>query len=142
MPGEAPTAPHASHPSSNTVAKANVEDVDTGPQFNMLLTFDLGSANLTEQARANAQVFASFMNSSAAAHTRFEIDGHTDAMGTREHNLTLSERRAAAAKDYLVSLGVDPSRLETAGFGFDRLARPDAPYARDNRRVVAVKIGG
>ena len=48
------------------------------------------------------------------------IEGHCDERGTREYNLALGERRANSAKDYLISLGIDPSRLSTVSYGKER----------------------
>ncbi len=53
------------------------------------------------------------------------IEGHCDWKGTTEYNLALGESRAGAVRDYLVSLGVDPSRIETKSLG-DQQAIPDA----------------
>ncbi len=52
--------------------------------------------------------------------TRITIAGHCDERGTREYNLALGARRANAARDYLVSQGVDPSRITTTSFGKER----------------------
>jgi len=70
------------------------------------------------------------------------IEGHCDERGTREYNLALGERRATAAKNYLVSLGVDASRLTTISYGKERpidTASTEEAYAR-NRRAVTVAI--
>lgn len=69
-----------------------------------------------------------------------EISGHTDSVGSREHNLDLSLRRADAVKSYLTSSGIDPARISTQGLG------PDFPVAsngteagrQQNRRVEVV----
>jgi peptidoglycan-associated lipoprotein len=53
------------------------------------------------------------------------IEGHADERGTVEYNLALGERRAQAARDYLATLGVDPSRLETISYGEERPVDPD-----------------
>lgn len=53
------------------------------------------------------------------------IEGHCDWKGTTEYNLALGESRAGAVRDYLISLGVDPARIETKSFG-DQQAVPDA----------------
>lgn len=50
------------------------------------------------------------------------IEGHCDERGTREYNIALGERRAEAAKAYLVSLGIDPARVSTISFGKERPA--------------------
>jgi peptidoglycan-associated lipoprotein len=73
---------------------------------------------------------------------RATIEGHCDERGTREYNLALGERRANAAKDYLVGLGVDASRLQTVSYGKERpvaLGSDEASWAK-NRRAVTVTI--
>lgn len=73
---------------------------------------------------------------------RATIEGHTDERGTREYNLALGERRANAAKNYLVSLGVDPSRLSTLSYGKERPVAlgSDQQAWGQNRRAVTVTI--
>lgn len=71
------------------------------------------------------------------------IEGHTDERGTREYNLALGERRATAVKDYLVALGVNPSRMRTLSYGEERPAvagSSEAAWAK-NRRAVTVAAG-
>jgi peptidoglycan-associated lipoprotein len=73
---------------------------------------------------------------------RATIEGHCDERGTREYNLALGERRANAAKNYLVSLGVDASRLSTVSYGKERpiaLGSNEEAWAQ-NRRAVTVTI--
>ena len=54
----------------------------------------------------------------ASAVRRVRIEGHTDSRGSDEHNLDLSERRAAAVREYLIGEGgIAPERLESQGFG-------------------------
>lgn len=53
-------------------------------------------------------------------NVRILVAGNCDERGTREYNLALGERRAATVKDYLVDLGVDPSRIETVSYGKER----------------------
>ena len=48
------------------------------------------------------------------------IEGHCDERGTNEYNLALGERRANSAKDYIVNLGVEPSRLKTVSYGEEK----------------------
>ena len=48
------------------------------------------------------------------------IEGHADERGTREYNLALGERRASAARDYLVSLGINAGRISTISYGEER----------------------
>ena len=73
---------------------------------------------------------------------RASVEGHADERGTREYNLALGERRANAAKNYLISLGVDPSRLSTVSYGKERpvaLGSDEQAWAQ-NRRAVTVTI--
>ncbi len=73
---------------------------------------------------------------------RITVEGHADERGTREYNLALGERRANAAKNYLVSLGVDSARISTVSYGKERpiaLGSDEASWAR-NRRAVTVTI--
>lgn len=68
------------------------------------------------------------------------IEGHADERGTREYNLGLGDRRATAARDFLVSLGVSSSRIRTLSYGKERpvaLGHDPAAWAQ-NRRAVTV----
>ena len=69
-----------------------------------------------------------------------EIQGHTDNSGTAQRNKELSEQRAAAVKDRLVSLGVASSRLQSKGFGSERPIVPNVTEGNRarNRRVALV----
>ena len=69
------------------------------------------------------------------------IEGHTDSMGSAEYNMKLSERRALAVKDYMVKMGVDPSRMETVGFGeSDPADTNDTEEGRAYNRRVEYEI--
>ena len=86
--------------------------------------------------QAQAQYFARF------PQLTFTIEGHADERGTREYNLALGERRANAAKNYLVSLGVGANRIRTVSYGKERpvaLASNAAAWAQ-NRRAASIII--
>jgi len=73
---------------------------------------------------------------------RATIEGHCDERGTRDYNLALGERRANAAKNYLVGLGIEPGRLTTVSYGKERpiaLGSNEAAWAQ-NRRAVTITI--
>jgi peptidoglycan-associated lipoprotein len=68
------------------------------------------------------------------------VEGHTDERGTREYNLALGDRRANAVKNYLVALGIEPSRILIISYGEERpadAANDESAWAK-NRRAVSV----
>ena len=72
------------------------------------------------------------------------VQGHCDERGTREYNLALGERRANAAREFLISQGVDPARIETISYGKEKpavLGSNEAAWAQ-NRRAVTTLRGG
>ncbi len=73
-----------------------------------------------------------------------QIEGHADERGTREYNIALSARRAAAVKRFLINQGVQPSRIATIAYGKERpVALCDAEQCwAQNRRAVTVITGG
>lgn len=73
---------------------------------------------------------------------KITIEGHCDERGTREYNLALGEKRANAARDYLLSLGVSDSRITTISYGKERpvaLGANENAWAQNRRGVTTVK---
>jgi peptidoglycan-associated lipoprotein len=72
------------------------------------------------------------------------LEGHADERGTREYNLALGARRAASVKDYLMSKGVNSSRLETISYGKERPVCQESSEScwGQNRRGASVIKGG
>jgi len=100
--------------------------------------FVLDSAELDERGRlaveANADMLSRFPTWAVT------IEGHCDERGTPEYNLALGERRANAAREYLITQGIGPSRLRTISYGKERpyaLGHNDEAWAL-NRRSVSV----
>ncbi len=106
----------------------------------LMITFQRGSAELTDQGAANARSFAGALKDPRLTNLSFLIIGHTDASGSADRNLTLSERRAESVKAFLVQQGVDAERLQTKGYGARQLAVPSSPEAAANRRVEVKRI--
>lgn len=102
--------------------------------FDLEVTFELGSDRLTPAARKNLDEFAKALADPALAARRFHVDGHTDGRGRDDINLRLSQRRAASVRNYLVSAGIDPARLDARGYGKSRPKAND-PLDPANRRV-------
>ena len=102
--------------------------------------FDFDKYNIAPEAAAALQSQAQWLLRYPAK--RATIEGHADERGTRDYNLALGERRATAAKNYLVSLGVDAARLTTVTYGKERpvaMGSNEEAWAR-NRRAVTVTI--
>lgn len=73
------------------------------------------------------------------------IEGHADEQGTREYNLSLGARRAAAVQDFLISQGVPASRMRTISYGKERpieVCSDEACYSKNRRAVTVLSIGG
>ncbi|HYH06140.1 MAG TPA: OmpA family protein [Thermoanaerobaculia bacterium] len=102
------------------------------------LFFDTGSATLKSGARNTLSKIADQLR--VNVDTRITVEGHTDAVGSEELNQSLSERRAAAVRDYLVSRGVPADRISMTGLGESApIATNDSPAGRQqNRRVELV----
>ena len=104
--------------------------------------FALDRADLDAEARAALEAKAEILQ--ASTNLTLRIAGHADERGSDEYNLALSKRRSAEAKKFLVSRGVDPSRLETVGYGEEQpLANgaDDAAWAMNRRDEFAVTGG-
>jgi peptidoglycan-associated lipoprotein len=85
----------------------------TGPLKEIRFEFD--SYNLTPEARSVLKTNAAWLKTNPSANV--EIEGHCDERGTTEYNLALGAKRARAAMDYLVTLGVVQSRIKTTSYG-------------------------
>jgi outer membrane protein OmpA-like peptidoglycan-associated protein len=131
--GIRPTAPKPGAPASQA---APVEHASV----NLVVPFGYDSAEMTPQGMKALDALATALKDPALATVRFEIGGHTDATGTDDYNLKLSERRAEAARAYLLEKGVDAARLTAVGYGRTRLYNAAAPTAAVNRRVQVTRL--
>jgi len=87
---------------------------------NSVAYFGYDRYDLSSDARAALQAQAGWLQTHAAV--KITVEGHCDERGTREYNLALGDRRANSVKNYLVALGVDPSRIHTVSYGKERAA--------------------
>ena len=102
---------------------------------NLNIPFELNSSALKPQASAQLTQLEQALSSPALLKDRFIVGGHTDAKGSAAYNKQLSLKRAQTVKSFLIARGLDPKRLDTAGFGSERLLNPDHPDDPSNRRV-------
>jgi len=112
---------------------------EEGPLKDIHFAFD--SADLDEQARGLLRDDASWLKDHSRA--KVEIEGHCDERGTVEYNLALGTRRAGAAKEYVVALGIPADRLTTISYGEELplCHEHNEECWQKNRRVHFVVLG-
>ncbi len=106
--------------------------------FKSDMMFDVNSFALKPGAYDEIDRLAQVLNNYPQTYIR--VEGHTDSTGSEEHNQQLSERRAQAVKNALIGRNVNPSRINTVGFGMSKpIASNDTEVGRQmNRRVTVV----
>ena len=117
-------------------------ELEEAVTIDMNLEFDVDKAEILPKHRSEINRVVTFLRQYPTANA--VIEGHTDSSGSRAYNQGLSERRAKAVHDYLVSnANVDSGRLSHAGFGEDRPIADNetAEGKQKNRRVSAVVEG-
>jgi peptidoglycan-associated lipoprotein len=100
--------------------------------------YEFNSSELTSEARATLDRQSAWLKK--YSNISVTVEGHCDERGTREYNLALGDRRATAAKNYLVADGVSASRVKTISYGKERpavLGHNEAAWAQ-NRRAVSI----
>jgi outer membrane protein OmpA-like peptidoglycan-associated protein len=103
------------------------------------ITFATDSATVQPQFRPTLDKVADVLD--RYNQTYVDVYGHTDSTGSDSYNQSLSERRAVAVADYLVSRGVESARLETLGYGETQpIATNDTEDGRAQNRRVEIKI--
>jgi OOP family OmpA-OmpF porin len=104
------------------------------------INFDVDKATLRPESMGTLNQIKRILTQNP--DLKFEIDGHTDNSGAAAHNLALSQQRADAVKDQLVSMGIDAGRLTTKGFGDTKpIASNATPDGKaNNRRVEFVRM--
>lgn len=111
---------------------------EIAPNIGDRVFFALDSSVLSSEAQATLARQADWLKANGSVNV--VVEGHCDERGTREYNLALGERRATAAKSYLVSTGVSTARVSTISYGKERpaVAGSDEASWSQNRRAVTV----
>jgi len=124
-------------PSSLEALRQGKAAVD-GPMKSIYFNFD--SYELSADSRAVLKANAAWLKANPSSMV--EIEGHCDERGTTEYNLALGAKRARAAMDYLISLGVNPSRMKTLSYGEELPICREATEAcyLENRRARFLEI--
>ena len=102
--------------------------------------FATNKSSLTTKSRETLRKQATYLRKNKKLNVT--IEGHADERGTREYNLALGERRANAAKDYLMTYGISAKRISVISYGKEKPVNPGSdPLAwSQNRRSVTVKV--
>ena len=102
--------------------------------------FATNKSSLTTKSRETLRKQATFLRKNKSLN--ITIEGHADERGTREYNLALGERRANAARDYLMTYGISGKRISVISYGKEKPVNPESsPLAwSQNRRSVTVKV--
>ena len=101
--------------------------------------FSTNKSELTSAATTTLGKQATYLKANPTLNV--VLEGHADERGTREYNLALGERRATAAKNYLISNGVAANRIKVISYGKEKPANPASNVLAwsQNRRTVTVK---
>lgn len=130
---QAPSQPMGPQPGSQADFAAKMMGADT-------IYFDTDKYDIDAMDQQALQRQAEWLMQ--YPNKRATVEGHSDERGTREYNLALGERRANAARNYLISLGVNGARINTVSYGKERpVALGSTPEAwAQNRRAVTITI--
>lgn len=130
---------------------------NTGPNptiaaiFNQMVRpiyFELDKSDLTPEARDALRRGAQWLTQAPNRSIVFRVEGNCDPRGTEEYNIGLGERRAQSAKEYLATLGVEASRIQTVSYGKERAAGSSegaptqAPSWAHDRRDDFIYVSG
>jgi len=114
---------------------------DKPPRFVLSgIEFDTGKATIRPESFPRLDSVVEYMTHKQSS--KIEIAGHTDNKGNAKMNKTLSEKRAQACRDYLISKGIDGSRVQAVGYGDERPIAPNTTEEgrQQNRRIEATEL--
>ena len=129
--------------SEDVVGRDKYRDYFTSlPNFDVEIDFDFDSDRIKPESFKVLGAMADALHHPVLLDDKFLIVGHTDAKGTRQYNLDLSQRRADAIRNTLITVfRVPPQRLAAFGLGEEQLRDPAHPDAAVNRRVQLLNLG-
>ena len=141
-PPEAPPAGPPGGPGAGGIGSKNIvpgsqQDLEASAGDRVFFAFD--RSDISAEARQTLTRQADWLR--RYPNVTVTIEGHCDERGTREYNLALGERRAQAAKNVLVALGISASRITTISYGKERPAAvgsTEEAYAQNRRAVTVV----
>jgi outer membrane protein OmpA-like peptidoglycan-associated protein len=120
----------------------NIVEANQLPRIDVEIRFRYDSAEIEPASVPDLNALGAALTHKSLSTARVLLNGHTDAKGGNDSNMTLSERRAQAVRDYLVRhFSMGAARLIAIGYGEERLKNTDDPDAAENRRVEVVNLG-
>lgn len=112
------------------------------PAVDLEIYFDFNSAEISPKAVPTLTALGKALSDPAMKDAMLLVAGHTDGKGAANYNQSLSEKRAATIKAYLVrEFKLTDGKLMAVGFGFEKLKNASNPNADENRRVQVVNFG-
>lgn len=133
--------PSCGHVKRRSIDPGEVKAQPKQNAINLNVPFEFNSAVLQTDARITLDNLGKALTDPRLAGYTFLIGGHTDAKGSASYNKVLSERRARAVRDYLVTnFGIPTTRLKAEGFGSLQLIDGAHPEDGVNRRVQIVNM--
>jgi OOP family OmpA-OmpF porin len=125
-------APQASAPKAPTVMK-----------FDEAALFDFDKADLKPEGKEQLNAYREKAKAELSSAEKVKVVGYTDNTGTAEHNSKLSQQRADVVRDYLVSVGVDPKKLEAVGAAdANPIADNSTKEGQAKNRRVEIEVTG
>ena len=128
----------AAAPASTSVTPGSVADFRQNVGDRVF--FDPDQSTIREDGRQTLNRQAEWLKK--YGNYQITVEGHCDERGTREYNLALGERRANAARQYLIAQGIPAARLKTVSYGKERpdpVGSDEASWARNRRAVTALE---
>jgi outer membrane protein OmpA-like peptidoglycan-associated protein len=148
-PGTATSEPpsQVASPSPTTAPESKPDDAvkradrKQAPSIDLEVFFDYKSADITPRAAEALTPLGRALSDARLAGDSFVIAGHSDAKGSAEYNLALSQKRAESVRQFLIAnFGIDGAKLVAIGMGLKYLKNAKDPLAAENRRVQIVNL--
>jgi outer membrane protein OmpA-like peptidoglycan-associated protein len=114
---------------------------ETKPNIDLEINFELNSDRITRSAKETVDELGKALSDPSLKGNTFVLAGYADATGSPDYNQDLSERRAAAVKEYLIdNFHIPEPNLVTVGYGSTHFKNKDNPRAAENRRVAVTNM--
>ncbi|MBL4748646.1 MAG: OmpA family protein [Magnetovibrio sp.] len=138
---EGPCTPEPKYTAKAPVMVQKLAPKAAIPSINIKVYFEFDSDILKPEALGVLNNLGKALTYGELNNYRFQIAGHTDAVGPEAYNQSLSERRAQSVVQYLrINFNIDPARIDAVGYGESQLLDPSMPDGDVNRRVQVTRL--